>query len=134
MSTSARPADSMMLHPANGRRLPDDGIGEANGEHVDAFASRRDDLERQLAAARDRAVAARQRLAEREAEARARMRAEVASVRERIAALDVEHRDALASIDEAADLQIARLLATAAAGTDQASVAAPPMESATDDH
>jgi DNA-binding ferritin-like protein len=91
---------------------PLNGPSSVNGAHEDLDAERAR-LEGEIAAARTRAVVARQRLASRDADVQELMRRELEATREAIADMDRRHRAALAEIDRAADEQVERILADA---------------------
>jgi len=80
---------------------------------VDESRVERDRLRAEIAAAKARADAARQRSAAREAELRAVLQAELAESRERLAALEREHDATVASIREEARAEVERILAQA---------------------
>jgi hypothetical protein len=81
-----------------------------NGDDA-SFEDERARLEAEIGAARARTAAATERTRRREAEARQAMRAEVEETRRLIAQLADRHHEALALIEETAELEIARLRA-----------------------
>lgn len=107
------PSTDASYHPA----VPAD-IGPAdessppriNG-HAPSLDDERARLDAEIAAARARTAAATERTRRREAEARQAMRTEVEETRRLIAELETRHQEALALIEETAELEIARLRA-----------------------
>lgn len=79
--------------------------------HAPSFEAEQARLEAEIAATVARAERARERTREREAASRRAMREEVEATRRAIVGLESRHREALAVIEETAELEIARLRA-----------------------
>jgi hypothetical protein len=80
---------------------------------ADEFDAERSRLEAEIADAKARAVAARQRAAEREAQMRAALQAEIAASREQLSVLEREHDATVARIRAAAQAEVEQILAEA---------------------
>jgi hypothetical protein len=86
--------------------------GVTNGV-MSGFEDEQARLRAEIAAAKDRTAAARQRIAQHDSEGRRALRAELESTRERLAGLERVHRDAVAVVRDSARLEIDRILAEA---------------------
>jgi len=80
---------------------------------ADDFDAERSRLEAEIAAAKGRAIAARERAAQREAELRAALQAEIAASREELSALEREHDLTVARVRDEANAEVERILAEA---------------------
>jgi len=80
---------------------------------ADDFDAERSRLEAEIAAAKARAIAARERAAQREAELRAALQAELAASREQLAALEREHDATVAQVRDEASAEVERILSEA---------------------
>ena len=84
-----------------------------NAPAADDFDAERSRLEAEIAAAKARAIAARERAAQREAELRAALQAEIAASREELSALEREHDLTVARVRDEANAEVERILAEA---------------------
>jgi len=80
---------------------------------ADDFDAERSRLEAEIAAAKARAIAARERAAQREAELRAALQAELAASREQLTALEREHDATVAQVRHEASAEVERILSEA---------------------
>ena len=80
---------------------------------LDDFERQRPRLEGEIAAAKARTAAARQRTAAREAEVRAALRAELVASKESVAEIERECDIAIANVRKAAQIEVERILAEA---------------------
>lgn len=81
-------------------------------EH-DELETERAGLEAEIAAARARTAAAKHRAAQRDAEMRAALRVELEASKDALADMEREHAVAIALVREAADVEVAEILAAA---------------------
>lgn len=103
-------------HPSNSQNevpAPSPAADPWPESPLDDFERQRPRLEGEIAAAKARTAAARQRTAAREAEVRAALRAELVASKDSVAEIERECDIAIANVRKAAQIEVERILAEA---------------------